>query len=175
MHKYKITHTKQSIHKMTGSTVPDVPAVPAVPVHHQYTTDTNTTYSASALPTNAQPAVTYLAFNPNDFYWNTIATFPAKADVVKSATALSVADITRLDDPVICNTTNDPAKTTHCMNLALWNNKALSQNAIQMQTKQTGNDEMYENMMDIYNVEIVKVINMSAGIAGILAYLYYFM
>ena len=120
---------------------------------NRYTTDPNSIYSASTLPTSAQPAVTYLAFNPNDFYWNTVATaeFPTEDEAKASATAL-VEDISRLE-----------------------NNKSLSQKAIQMQTKQTGNDEMYENMMDIYNTEIVKVINMSAGIAGILAYLYYYM
>lgn len=144
------------------------------PEQRQYTTDPNTVYSASALPTNAQPAVTYLAFNPNDFYWNTAENFPTKEQATASATALA-ADITRLDDPKVCRMPTDEATSSNCTNLALWNNKSLSQKAMQMQTKQTGNDEMYENMMDIYNVEIVKVINMSAGIAGLLAYLYYYM
>ena len=146
---------------------------------NRYTTDPNSIYSASTLPTSAQPAVTYLAFNPNDFYWNTVATaeFPTEDEAKASATAL-VEDISRLEDAPVCSTdaaADNPETILNCKNLALWNNKALSQKAIQMQTKQTGNDEMYENMMDIYNTEIVKVINMSAGIAGILAYLYYYM
>lgn len=108
-----------------------------------------------------------LDYEPDDFYFYNSSQLPQK----------SACEILKPYDDVLwekkCYTNTSPDYFLSCFQKELCKNRDYGNTLLEYSSRYSGSDEKLMNTNDIYNNELIKMVNLGIGIFGISFFIYY--